>query len=52
MLFDVTTVNPATRTTQSVQLAGRELGAFHAARRTLATYAASLGPVTEVAMAD
>lgn len=45
-------VNPATQTTRSVQLAGRELSSFLAARRTLAQYAASLGPMTEVAMAD
>jgi murein DD-endopeptidase MepM/ murein hydrolase activator NlpD len=45
-------VDPARETARSVQLTGRELAAFHAARRTLVQYAGSIGPLTEVALAD
>ncbi|WP_431283632.1 peptidoglycan DD-metalloendopeptidase family protein [Humitalea sp. 24SJ18S-53] len=45
-------VDPARQTTRSVQLSGRELAAYQAGRRTLAQYASSIGPRTEVAMAD
>jgi murein DD-endopeptidase MepM/ murein hydrolase activator NlpD len=45
-------VDPARRTTQSVQLAGRELAAFRTAQRKLARYAAGFGTRTEIAMAD
>jgi murein DD-endopeptidase MepM/ murein hydrolase activator NlpD len=39
-------VDPARQTARSVQLAGRDLAAFHAARRTLAQQAAGIGPRT------
>ncbi|WP_137126817.1 M23 family metallopeptidase [Roseomonas sp. HF4] len=45
-------VNPATRTTRTVRLAGRDLTAFNAARRDLARLAETIGTRTEVAMAD
>ncbi len=44
--------DPARRTTHSVQLAGRELATFRVAQRNLAQYAAALGGLTEIAMAD
>jgi murein DD-endopeptidase MepM/ murein hydrolase activator NlpD len=45
-------VDPARETARSVQLAGRDLVGFHAARRALAQYAAGLGTRTEIAMAE
>jgi len=45
-------VNPATRTTRTVRLAGRDLRSFEAARRDLTRLAERIGPRTEVAMAD
>lgn len=45
-------VNPATRTTRTVRLAGRDLTSFNAARRDLARLAEAIGSRTEVAMAD
>lgn len=45
-------VDPARQTTRSVQLAGRDLTQFHAARRALTQYAAGLGTRTEIAMAE
>ncbi len=45
-------VDPARRTTRSVQLEGRDLAAFRTAQRNLSHYAAALGGLTEIAMAD
>jgi murein DD-endopeptidase MepM/ murein hydrolase activator NlpD len=45
-------VNPASRTTRTVRLAGRDLTTFQASRRSLARLAEGIGPRTEVAMAD
>jgi len=44
--------DPAKQMTQSVRLSGSELTAFRTARQSLAYYSASLGPLTEVAMAE
>lgn len=45
-------VNPGGRTGHNLRLASRDLQAFQAARRSLATYASGLGTRTEIAMAD
>jgi murein DD-endopeptidase MepM/ murein hydrolase activator NlpD len=45
-------VDPARRTAQSVQLAGRELTAYRTAQRSLSHYAAALSDLTEIAMAE
>ena len=45
-------VDPARETARSVQLRGRDLAAFQAARRALVQYATGIGPRTEIAMAD
>ncbi len=45
-------VNPAQHVSRPVQLGGRDLMAFRAARRTLALYAARIGGQAEIAMAE
>lgn len=45
-------VDPARKTSRSVQLRGRELAAYQDARRALVQHAGSLGPRTEIALAD
>lgn len=45
-------VDPARQTSRSVQLRGRELAAFQDSRRALVQHAGSLGPRTEIALAD
>ncbi len=45
-------VGPARQTSRSVQLRGREFAAFQDARRALVQHAGSLGPRTEIALAD
>ncbi len=45
-------VNPATRTTQTVRLRGKEFAGFRAARRSLASYVVSIGPQNEITMTD
>ncbi|WP_372624861.1 M23 family metallopeptidase [Falsiroseomonas sp.] len=45
-------VNPAQQTARSVQLEGRELAAFQAARRILVQHAANIGPRSEIALTE